>query len=243
MASQIIFSIDLELFGPTNPIKAIGMAVTRQPENEVLAEFKACIQTSEWRGQSAAQFWADNKTMTRLVRSRVPEKYRHLFFQNCGFEYHCLKNFWVRRFKLLESLESSAVPFQTAVKQFLWFYDAQTKQYGSNVVVVSDNPAMDIGQMDAILRQKGRLPLQYRRAGLFSEILDVKMLIRGLMHISDPRDSTYIQKFLTCFKHNLAYPDHDPLNDALWIAHLYGLYLQSITILQNIQQVQQGGPK
>ena len=225
-AQQVVFSLDLELFGPLHPIKAIGAAVTLQPEQTVLAKFKVSILTKDWHGKTCDQFWKENPHMADLVRRKATPDQEKTFFSNCGFEYHCLKNFWLRFPNLLGSLDIGAVPFQMAVKQLCWFYDKQAKQFGDRLVVIGDNPALDIGIINNIFLNKNRLPLSYRAPGIFTEILDVKMLIRGLLGVHDPQDRRYIGKFLQKFNLRLPTPDHDPLNDAIRIANLYGYYLQ-----------------
>jgi len=228
-STQVVMSVDMELMGPNHPIKAIGAAITLQPSNQRVAEFKVALVTNTYKGQTAKEYWMhpDNAKMRSFIFSAIMDlSDREVIFRNCGFDFHCLKQFWLKHIPLLRELDNCAVPYNRAISQFLWFYEQQSRQFGDSLIVVSDNPAVDMALVNKILAQRNLLPVSYSRPGCYRDIIDVRMLIKGIMGVTDPKDTTYIKKF--CDHFHLPFPktNHDPLADALKMAQLYGYVLR-----------------
>lgn len=219
-----VMTVDLELFGPNRAIKAIGAAVTLQPSNQCLAKFKVSIKTHFWKRQPASVYWTPK--MKQLVYNHVKQPYyQELLFKQAGMDYRCLRYFWLKNLSLLDELEKTAIPFHQAISQFIYFYQIQQQLHGQHLVIASDNPGIDIGLLNTILRTKNCLPLHYRSNGSYREIEGVRSLIKGHLGVVDSRDTKFFLRFCHMYGFYLPKTNHDPLDDALRIAFLYGKYI------------------
>lgn len=92
--------------------------------------------------------------------------------QNAKFGERCKREFWDKQVGLYATFEDRAEPTAAAYNSFVAWLNGLEAHYG-NIVVLSDNPAYDLGSLDHQLeRYCGRLPVRYTSLGEYRCVSD-----------------------------------------------------------------------
>jgi len=110
-----------------------------------------------------------------------------------------------------------------AVQKLSAFVNQQFRRF-PQLVVVGDNPSVDIGVIDRLFEERNLLPLQ-KRGPKFFFILDLRCLVTGLLRQRHANVNLihYFAKCYGCQRKDV----HNPVEDALYWCAVYGAYLKA----------------
>lgn len=147
----------------------------------------------------------------RLIDGTTSKRIFRFAFDIKDFEPRCIEEFWSKNMDKLEKLKS--LPLST-IADFAAYIDELDTLY-PNLIILSDNPAYDIGFINYLYdRDLNRKPLQYRANGKYRIIVDQNSYLWATMPESgDPWiwDADVIKKFDLKIT---SVHDHMPDNDA-----------------------------
>ncbi|MBP9692621.1 MAG: hypothetical protein KBD90_04740 [Alphaproteobacteria bacterium] len=136
------------------------------------------------------------------------------------YEEKCLKEFWRKNKKIYAFVQQNAISPLMAMEQFDQFLTQVETTY-PELILVSDNPGLDIAWLNLYLAQyTDRLSLSYAANQTYRTIWDTQSMQKVLLSQRGDFDSTCGLPKKLGFKSKWVY-DHNPLNDARTIADFF----------------------
>jgi hypothetical protein len=147
------------------------------------------------------------------------------------FEPRCVSEFWSKHPDKLQFFQD--YPTKSTLQDFVDYVDALDTKY-ANLTLVTDNPAFDIGFLNAKLSPRN---LQYPCVGGYRIPIDTNSFLWAMLVKKDPKkyvakghwvsDSDVLQEFGIALT---SVHDHRPDNDAEWIGDLFMAALSKNTV-------------
>jgi hypothetical protein len=154
-------------------------------------------------------------------KGNVIEKKTWCFKGDC-FELRCFNEFWSKYKDLLNTIMTKAIDIKEGLFDFMLYMESLESRYSNKLLILSDNPNFDIGQIDYYIYKHldRHQPLRYTKSGGYRSISDPSEMMNNRSFSED-----LYKELDLLVKH-----DHWPENDAEYIYQNYILYKKYISV-------------